>query len=177
VNAKFEIWFVSDDRISLLVETDEETGLIWRRELAESITVAAVTAGVIANLPEDVRTTLCNDLEASSVPPRLEVFATGFGDFAFALPGTERGCKGFVGTVKMKEYTGIPTASWKPRGFRLFGARRRAAPGRRRWLFFFTCSRVLVPSRVEPPCSRRRISSVASAPSALSGWRTIPPWR
>jgi hypothetical protein len=38
VNARVEIWFLSDDRISVLLETDQETGPIHLRELLEITT-------------------------------------------------------------------------------------------------------------------------------------------
>jgi hypothetical protein len=41
------------------------------------------------------------------------------GDLVLVLPGTERGRKGFEGTLEMKG--GLPVARWKPHGFRLFG--------------------------------------------------------
>lgn len=119
VNARFEVWFLSDDRISILLETDQETGPIHLRELLEITTVGAVAAGVIANLPKEERTTLCNELIACSVPSRPEDVPTRLGDFVFVLSGTERGRKGFEGTVRMKG--SLPIARWKPRGFRLFG--------------------------------------------------------
>jgi len=55
VNARVEVWFLSDDRVSVFVETDQETGVIYLRELLEITTVAAITAGVIANLVENPR--------------------------------------------------------------------------------------------------------------------------
>jgi hypothetical protein len=68
MNARFEVWFLSDDRISVFVETDQETGDIQLREVLEITTVAAIGAGVIANLPKDVAMPLCTQLEIS--PPR-----------------------------------------------------------------------------------------------------------
>jgi hypothetical protein len=119
VNARFEIWFLSDDRISVLLETDQETGPIHLRELFEITTVAALAAGVIANLPKDLAKPLCIQLADFSAPATQEDIPSRVGDLVLVLPGTERGRKGFDGTLKMKG--DLPVARWKPRGFRLFG--------------------------------------------------------
>lgn len=119
MNARFEIWFLSDDRISVLLETDQETGPIHLRELFEITTVAALAAGVIANLPKDLAKPLCIQLADFSAPATQEDIPSRVGDLVLVLPGTERGRKGFDGTLKMKG--DLPVARWKPRGFRLFG--------------------------------------------------------
>jgi len=116
---RFEIWFLSDDRISVFLETDQETGPIHLRELLEITTVAALAAGVIANLPKDLAKPLCIQLADFSTPETQEDIPTRVDDLVLVLPGTERGRKGFEGTLKMKG--GLPVARWKPRGFRLFG--------------------------------------------------------
>jgi hypothetical protein len=118
VNARIEIWFLSDDRISVLLETDQETGPIHLRELLEITTVAALAAGVIANLPKDVAQRLCIQLAEISAPATQEDIPTRVGDLVLVLPGAERGRKGFEGTLRMKG--DLPVARWKPRGFRLF---------------------------------------------------------
>lgn len=119
MTARFEIWFLSDDRISVVVETDQEAGPIHLRELLEITTVAAIAAGVIANLPKDLAKRLCSQLADFSAPATQEDIPTRVGDLVLVLPGTERGRKGFEGTLKMKG--DLPVARWKPRGFRLFG--------------------------------------------------------
>jgi hypothetical protein len=120
MNARFEIWLLSDNRISVLLETDEEQGDPDLREVLEITTVAAVVSGVIANLPKDVARPLCAQLADVSAPATQEDIPSMVGDLLFVLPGTEPGRKGFEGTVKMKG--GLPVARWKPRGFRLFGS-------------------------------------------------------
>lgn len=119
MNGRFEIWFLSDDRISVFVETDQETGPIHLRELLEITLFAALAAGVIANLPKDVRKTLCTRLADFPAPTTRDDIPAGVGDLVLVLPGTERGRKGFEGTLKMKG--DLPVARLKPRGFRLFG--------------------------------------------------------
>jgi hypothetical protein len=119
LNGRAEIWFLSDDRISVSIETDQETGDVYLRELLEIMVFAALAAGVIANLPKDGREQLCSWLADFPAPTREDDIPTQVGDLVFVLPDAERGRKGFEGTLTMKG--DLPVARWKPRGFRLFG--------------------------------------------------------
>jgi hypothetical protein len=118
VNGRAEIWFVSDDRISVSIKTDQETGDIYLRELLEIMVFAALAAGVIANLPKDGRGALCRWLADFAAPTGEDDIPTHVGDLLLVLPDAERGQKGFEGTLTMKGDR--PVAKWKPRGFRLF---------------------------------------------------------
>ena len=70
MKTRFEIWFLSDDRISVFIETGQETsGSIAYNE---SLTVVAVAAGVIANLSKDVADSLCSELRDFSAPATQE---------------------------------------------------------------------------------------------------------
>ena len=121
LNGRVEIWFLSDDRMSVFIETDGvfEWLPIGSRELFEILVFAALAAGVIANLPKDGREPLCRWLAGFPAPTREDNIPTQVGDLLLVLPDAERGRKGFEGTLAMKG--DLPVARWKPRGFRLFG--------------------------------------------------------
>jgi hypothetical protein len=117
VNARYEIWFLSDDQVSVSIETDAEVGPTL--ELLETTVFLSLAAGVIANLPKRLADPLCERLREFPVPARRKDIPTTVGGFDLVLPRDERGRKGFEGTLTMKG--GFPVSRLKPRGFRLFG--------------------------------------------------------
>jgi hypothetical protein len=119
MTARFEVWFLSGDQVSVFVETSLEAKPGHARELPEATVFAALAAGVIANLPKDRATTLCERLAAFPVPRTRDEIPTSVDGLDLVLPRSERGRKGCYGTPRMKG--GLPVARLKFRGFGLFG--------------------------------------------------------
>ena len=93
VKTRFEIWFPSDDRVSVLIETPDERSVAYQ----ESLTVAAVVAGVIANLSKDVAESLCRQLADFSAPATEEEIPSMVGDLALFRPAKSAAEKGSRG--------------------------------------------------------------------------------
>jgi hypothetical protein len=117
VKARFEVSFLSDDQVSVFIETDLEPGP--ELEVLETTVFLTLAAGVIANLPKKLASALCQRLREFPVPTRREDIPATVDGLDLVLPHDEIGSKGFEGTLAMKG--GLPVARLKPRGFRLFG--------------------------------------------------------
>jgi hypothetical protein len=117
VKARFEVWFLSGDRVSVFIETDLEPGPAL--EVLETTVFLTLAAGVIANLPKKLAGALCERLREFPVPTRQGDIPTSVDGLDLVLPRGENGSKGFEGTLTMKG--GLPVSRLKPRGFRLFG--------------------------------------------------------
>jgi hypothetical protein len=120
MGGRFEVWFLSDERISVYVETDLEDTPGPEREVHEALVFTAVAAGIIANLPKAVAAPLCARLADFDVPATREDIPTSVGDRVLVLPQPDRDRKGFEGTVRMKE-ANLPVSRMKSRGFGWFG--------------------------------------------------------
>jgi hypothetical protein len=118
MRGRFEVWFLSDQRISVFVETGYEPSI--ELEIYEAVVFAAIAAGIIANLPKAVALPLCRLLADYEVPATREDIPTSVGDRVLVLPQPDRDRKGFEGTVKMKPGA-LPVSRMKTRGFGLFG--------------------------------------------------------
>jgi hypothetical protein len=119
MGGRFEVWFLSDERISVFIETDIEDTPGAAREVHEALVFTAVAAGIIANLPSALATPLCARLADLDVPTTREDTPTSVGNRVFVLPQPDRDRKGFEGTVKMKE-ANLPVSRMKTRGFGWF---------------------------------------------------------
>ena len=120
MGGRFEVWFLSDERISVFVETDLEATPGAAREVHEALVFTAVAAGIIANLPKAVATPLCRHLADFEAPATREDIPTSLGDWVLVLPQPDRDRRGFEGTVRMKEGH-LPVSKMKTRGFGWFG--------------------------------------------------------
>src|SRR5207249_4317233 len=98
MTGRFEVWFLSGDQVSVLIETNREAGSIHTRELLEATVFAAIAAGVIANLPKDRATALCERLATFPVPRSGDDIPTSVDGLDLVLPRSERGRKGCYGT-------------------------------------------------------------------------------
>jgi hypothetical protein len=119
MTARFEVWFLSGDQISVFIETSHEAGPIGTHEMLEAAVFASIAAGVIANLPKDRATILCERLADLPVPSSRDDIPTSVDGLDLVLPQPEGGRKGCYGTFRMKR--GLPVARLKFRGFRRFG--------------------------------------------------------
>jgi hypothetical protein len=119
MTARFEVWFMSDDQVSVFVETSREAGPVDMREVLETAVFAALAAGVIANLPKDRATTLCEHLARFPRPTSHDDIPTSVDGLDLVLPRFERDRKGVEGTFTMKG--GLPITRLKFRGFGLLG--------------------------------------------------------
>ena len=117
---RFEVWFLSDERISVFVETDLEDTPGAAREVHEALVFTAVAAGIVANLPNAVAAPLCRLLADFEAPASQEDIPTSVGDRVLVLPQPDLDRRGFEGTVRMKE-GGTPRSRMKSRGFGWFG--------------------------------------------------------
>ena len=126
-NGRFEIWFLQADEISVLIKKDlgreSESGQWDEVRLMETAVFAALTAGVIANLPKHLGEELSTRLAEFPLPTRdkdgVLDLPGSVDNFLLVSPRPERGRKGFESTVVMKGP--VPFARMKTRGFRMFG--------------------------------------------------------
>jgi hypothetical protein len=121
MGGRFEVWFLSDERISVFVETDLEATPEAAREVHEALVFTAVAAGIIANLPKAVAKPLCTCFADFEGPATREDISTSVRDRVLVLPQPDRDRNGFEGTVRMKEGR-LPVARMKSRGFGWFGS-------------------------------------------------------
>ena len=65
---RFEVWFLSDERVSVLVETSLEEGSPIERELLEITVFAGLAAGIIGSLGKVLARPLCERLARFPLP-------------------------------------------------------------------------------------------------------------
>jgi hypothetical protein len=119
-SGRFEVWFMPDDTVSVVVETDAGTDPTPEGEVLETAVFVALAAGTIANLPKHVRTPLCSWLADFELPADRDDIPTSVGDRILVLPSSEGERRGFTGTMTMKG--AMPSARMKTHGFGLFGS-------------------------------------------------------
>ena len=112
-DARLEIWFPSEDEVSIVVEAD---GVGFEREVAEATVFAAFAAGMILALGKRPETRYLCGLLADMPHDGVELFHMG--ELHIVPPSSAKGQKGFEGALKISP--GLARMGIKPKGFGLF---------------------------------------------------------
>jgi hypothetical protein len=119
-SGRFEVWFISDDQVSVVVETSADDAEAFFRETHATAVFSALAAGIIANLPKEKANAFCSLLADFDLPANHYDIPTNVGDRSVVRTRPDGNRKGFEGKFDLSG--AVPSGRMKTRGFGLFGS-------------------------------------------------------